>query len=138
MGRLPGYVLRFHKCGTDGSGKCNTVDRRDEADAVHGVLYEIREEDKQRLDGVEHGYEVKSVTVRSQTGRPVTAFTYVAVPEDIDDSLMPFLWYRDLVVAGAVEHALPAEYVEMLKSIRGIVDSDRQRERREREALRLP
>ena len=38
---VSGCVMRFHKIGTDGSGKCTLIGTGDDADVVYGVLYEF-------------------------------------------------------------------------------------------------
>jgi gamma-glutamylcyclotransferase len=48
--------------------------------------------------------------------------TYVAGDRHIDTAGVPFDWYRDLVVAGAVEHGLPPSYVEELAQIPAVSD----------------
>jgi hypothetical protein len=45
-----------------------------------------------------------------------------------DDSLQPYSWYKNFVLAGAEEHRLPAEYVESrIGAVHAIRDPDPQR-----------
>ena len=44
--RLPGYTLRWHKLGRDGSGKCDIEPSNAPRAAVWGVLYEIDSAEK--------------------------------------------------------------------------------------------
>ena len=114
----PGFVVRFHKVGADGSGKCTLVAVDGESEVAHGVLYEVSYADCARIDRVEGvhtgGYVRNSVELRLANDRTVTAMTYLAGARYVDASRVPFDWYRDLVVAGAIEHRLPASYVDEL------------------------
>src|SRR2546423_867945 len=105
IAQLPSHTLRFHKRSRDSSGKCNALASGSTTDCVHGVVYEIDEKDKVRLDAVEgvgQGYTEKRVDVLVN-GKIEPVFCYVAEQSHIDDNLLPYDWYRDLVVAGATE-----------------------------------
>ena len=133
---LKGYEVKFHKRSRkDGSGKCNAYRTGNQDDEVIGALFEIdplEKEDLARYEGV--GYHETSVSVVS-AGRVITAFTYVADAETIDDSLAPYTWYKDFVVAGALEHGLPKTYIQKLEAVRADNDSDKKREETERRLL---
>jgi len=133
-GRLPGHRLRFHKRSRDGSGKCNVVPAQNSE--VCGVLFEIDRAELDALDEAEQrgrGYE--RMHVRIQGPSPVDAFAYVAQPAYIDDALLPYEWYRALVIAGAREHNLPSAYVDQLEAVRSYPDPDRDRRRSHRTLL---
>ncbi len=123
-----GFVVRFHKIGADGSGKCTLLAKAGDSAAAHGVLYEVSDADCARLDGVEGvhtgGYVRRSVELRLADDRTATAMTYVAGARYVDASRVPFDWYRDLVVAGAIEHGLPESYVEELMRAPVVPDPD--------------
>ena len=133
---LSGHVLRFHKRSKDGSGKCDAFETGDSADRVIGVLYAIDTAERPRLDaaeGLNKGYQDATVTVLDAQDRHRKALVYKATPDFIDGSLKPYSWYRDHVLVGSVEHALPAEYVrEFVESMDAQPDPDQERERRER------
>ncbi len=123
---LHGHALRWHKVAKDGSGKCDIV-ASEPGSVVHGVLYEIPSHEKQHLDraeGLGFGYEEKDVLVECKTGM-LKATAYVAT--HVDESILPFTWYRALVIAGAVEHGLPMAYVNGLRAIEAKLDADAQR-----------
>jgi gamma-glutamylcyclotransferase (GGCT)/AIG2-like uncharacterized protein YtfP len=123
---LSGHVLRWHKVAKDGSGKCDIV-LAEPGSVVHGVLYEIPAHEKQHLDraeGLGFGYTEKHVLVECNAGM-LKATAYVAT--HVDDSLLPFTWYRALVIAGAVEHGLPSAYVNGLRAIDARLDADAHR-----------
>lgn len=138
VGALPEHALRFHKRGADGSGKCTIIDTGRGRDVVYGVLFEIEPADRPRLheaEGLGDGYRVRHVGVRTPRG-PRTAYTYRAQPGWIDETLRPFAWYRDLVLAGAREHGLPGSYLETLAKVPARVDPHRRRARSHRQLLR--
>ena len=122
---LPGYALKWHKRSKDGSGKCDIVTSAEDGSVMYGVLYDISNHEKSKLDRAEgrgHGYEQVEIEVLSN-GRLVTAVTYVAT--NLDSTLRPFDWYHAYVVDGAVEHRLPAEYIAALRSV-GTIPGDTQ------------
>jgi hypothetical protein len=123
---LAGYALRFHKISGDGSGKCNAVKTGNAADVVHGALFEVNTANKSQLgkaEGLGKGYQESGVQVVSPEGT-VSAFTFLADPDAIDETLKPYDWYVDLVIAGAKEHNLPADYIEMLNRVESIKDTN--------------
>lgn len=130
---LAGHRLAWHKKGADGSGKCD-IPEAQPADIVYGVLYAIDPSHKPRLDraeGLGWGYEQKSVDLQLP-GResPAVAFTYYAIR--IDPRYVPYDWYRDHVLIGAREHALPADYVGLIENVPTVRDRDERREALER------
>jgi hypothetical protein len=56
------------------------------------------------------------------------AVTYIAT--DLDRALQPYDWYRALVIAGALQHTLPAEWMAMLEQVASIRDPDAKRKNR--------
>jgi gamma-glutamylcyclotransferase len=127
---LTGHRLTFHKPSDDGSGKC-TIERTDSAnDVVWGVLFEIEKGQERILDGFEgKGYSASFIEVSDFTG----VKTYVA--NRVKATLVPYHWYKDLVVAGAIQHGLPEEYITQLCAVASKDDPDRQRELDAREIL---
>ncbi len=130
---LSGYSLKWHKRSKDGSGKCSLAPA--EHGTVHGALFAIPTLEEQSLAGAEGpGYQKITVQVETDAER-LPAETFVAKPEHVDESLRPYTWYRDLVIAGAVQAELPAEYVLSLKQVQADDDPDSERDSRERFAL---
>ena len=123
----PAFVVRFHKRGKDGSGKCALVAADDAAEAW-GVLFDIPERDFETLDRVEGvhtgGYARQPICVRLVDGDTVAAQTYIAQEPFIDDTLIPYDWYLAFVIAGAIEHGLPGKYVEVLQQTPSRPDSE--------------
>ena len=114
---LHGHTLRFHKRSKDGSGKANALRTGNQFDLVRGVLFELTTADLTALDRHEKGYERLELSVVRQDGADVKAWIYVASPDAIDDQLKPTADYLQLVVDGAKEHGLPAEYVKAIEEI---------------------
>jgi hypothetical protein len=89
---------------------------------VWGVLFELDAQDKPALDraeGVGEGYVEKLVTILTDQS-VVDALTYCATEKD--PALRPYRWYKALVVAGAREHQLPAEYRRQLELVETVSD----------------
>ncbi len=135
VARLGGYVLRWHKRSEDGSGKCDIV--RKDGSEVFGILYELDASKLpilDRIEGAGMGYERSAVTVEID-GTEVEATTYKAT--SISADILPYDWYRDLVIAGARWHRLPSSYVQLLEGQQTRADSDAVRAGRERSQLEL-
>jgi gamma-glutamylcyclotransferase len=123
---LGGYCLRFHKKSKDGSGKCNIIQAED---LVQGVLYEFPESELNQLDAAEgygYGYNHKEITLRVPNGTKALAYAVVDF-KYIDDKLVPYSWYHELVVSGAEQHGLDADYIEKLRKHRSVQDPDPKR-----------
>lgn len=115
------YSLRFHKRGyRDFSGKCNLVPQFDSV--VHVAIYDISSREISLLDkaeGAGAGYDRTTLAVEG-FGECVT---YLASASHIDETLMPFSWYKSLVLVGCEQLAFPIDYVEKILAIESIVDS---------------
>lgn len=126
-GYLDGFRLTFDKASTDGSGKCDAEETGSASDRVHGVVFEVERNDEAALDaveGVKYGYRKGRVLVTAPTG-VFDCATYLATAKEA--ALRPYHWYKQLVVAGAVENDLPVPYVEWLRSVESMEDSDERR-----------
>jgi gamma-glutamylcyclotransferase len=133
-----GFVIQrriaFHKRSQDGSAKADAQFTGTPNDCVWGVIYRLPTDHKPQLDAYEFlgvGYDEESVDVMLPFGK-VQAWMYVARREAIDDELLPYTWYHDLVVHGAQEHHLPDRYVNQLRAFSTWHDSDVDRAARHR------
>jgi hypothetical protein len=124
------YCLRFHKVSQDGSAKCDIV-LSDSPDAVvYGVLFRVSMRDLAELDRIEGpGYRRIQVQVKSESVGTVAAETYVATA--IDPGLLPYSWYKQHVLRGAIASDLPAAYIASLEAMPCVADPDRARHARE-------
>jgi gamma-glutamylcyclotransferase (GGCT)/AIG2-like uncharacterized protein YtfP len=111
--RLPGRRLTTDKLGRDGSGKANL--RADASAAVWGVLYAIDSAYWPALDACERGYARVGVAVELDDGETLRAETYVS--EAFTDDPVPRASYKRLIVEGAREHGLPADYIATLEAL---------------------
>jgi len=128
--RLGGHVLKYHKRGACGSGKCNAFYTGDSGDQVLGAVYRLSHHEKDQLDAFEgEGYLCREITIEMDQGYE-TAFAYIAVSHFIDDALQPFEWYRALVTAGARYLAFPERYIANYIRVNTQVDPDRERHTR--------
>lgn len=123
---VAGWELQFHKRGFDVSAKCNII----RADGhIHVAVYALTARAFEALDGIEGpGYERGELTV---PGFGVCQ-TYFATACHIDDALLPYDWYRDLVLLGAARHRFPGAYRAAIQRIRTIPDPDFERDRKHR------
>jgi len=119
-GRAHGWHLTLDKPGLfpTGSSFANIIP--DVASDVWGVLYQINEADLGHIDlteGVLIGNYLRvEIAVQPPLPEPVlTAFTLIS--ERRDPSLQPSTRYMGLLISGAEEHGLPAEYVDFLRGI---------------------
>ena len=124
------HVLRYHKRGMCGSGKCNAFHTGKMEDRVLGAIYEINLTEKSALDGFEgDGYTWQAVQLTVH-GTLHEAFAYVAEASFIDDSLRPYSWYQSLVAQGARFHGFPLSYIEKFISVNSISDPNAARQKR--------
>ena len=132
VGILTGHQLSFRKNDSGLSGKCDIESTDDHSDEVIGVVYEISIDDKQTLDQIEGlgtGYNEKIVQVTTLSGIILPSVTYFAI--DIGHNLMPYDWYKQHVLRGAIEHGLPADYIRKIESFESQEDADERRSHRE-------
>ncbi len=131
---VEGRNLTFTKESKDGSGKCD-IEQADSREArVWGVLFRIDSSESELLDsaeGLRHGYRSEHILTVLEGGT-MSAVAYFATKTN--KALRPYDWYKALVLAGAIEHQLPEEYVSKLREIPAEPDPDVSR-RQKNEAL---
>ena len=109
--QIEGWRFAWNKLGRDGSGKANLV--AEARAVVWGVLYEIRPDDWSILDRFEPGYTRMRHTLRGGGVRGAQLYVCEALGPDL--ALQH--WYRDHLLEGAREHALPPEYLAKLAGL---------------------
>lgn len=108
---LRGWRLAFHKRGADASGKGDIVPA-EPSDRVFGVVYSLAEAQLSVLDGFEGpGYEQATVAVQFN-GALTPCLCYRATSDAIEPDLKPYDWYRQLILAGLLEHGADADYID--------------------------
>ncbi len=75
------------------------------------------------LDRFEPGYERLTVRVFARDEAGLVAQAYVS--EQLVAELLPFTWYKELMVGGARLHGLPSGYVRFLERIEARPDPRR-------------
>ena len=133
-GYVAGRRLTFSKMSDDRSGKCDAELTGDGA-RVEGVLFWVDVAEKKLLDDAEalgHGYDETMLDVITADGTE-RALAYVASAGSTDAARRPYHWYKALVIAGAIEHGLPAPYIDALWAVSSLHDPMRNR-RTKREA----
>jgi cation transport regulator ChaC len=108
---LQGYTHHFTHRGRDGSGKGNIEPAPGRA--VHGVLYELSDDQVLRLESYEGGYEVRQVELALiRPGWRVSAYTYVS---EITQGLRPLPSYVEHYYSGMAENDFPSAYFEIIR-----------------------
>lgn len=129
---LARHRLCWRKNDQGQSGKCDIEMTGIDDDQVFGVVYRMTRDEQRILDGIEgdgFGYERRDVEVETLDGDRLEAFTYYAL--DIDHNQQPFHWYKEHVLRGAMEHAFPPQYIDLIRETPSIDDHDEERHRRE-------
>lgn len=124
---LSGHALRFHKRSTDRSAKADAFFTGVEEDKVWGVVVDVPENDRSKLDRVEglgQGYTNQDVTVHDRDGSQHQAVAYMAQESHIDSQLRPYVWYLALVVDGARARGLPDPYLKEVQAVPAVLDPE--------------
>lgn len=112
------WSLRFHKSGEDGPAKCNIVRG---GKGVHLAVYDINARDKKTINAIERSGYSEAILSLTEVG---DCFIYTARQSFIDESLLPYNWYRGSVLAGARRHGFPQAYVQRIASRRATQDQN--------------
>lgn len=111
---LRGYQFGFTVRSTDNRIYANVLPSATN-DVVHGVLYRCGEAGMRVLDRYEAGYQRRQVSVTDRSGHIYDATVYVGLPECTVEPGKPSPRYRDIVLSGAREWELPAEYIAKIE-----------------------
>lgn len=134
IGFIQGRRFTFGKVSRYGSGECDIEATNNLNNRVYGVLYKIDVNDKASLneaEGLGEGYSEANVHVVTSTDTSIAA-THVASYKEA--GRRPYQWYKAFVIAGAIEHGLPVEYIEWLRIFEAQADPNDDR-RAEKEAV---
>jgi gamma-glutamylcyclotransferase (GGCT)/AIG2-like uncharacterized protein YtfP len=119
--RAPGWRLVFDKPGLLPTGEAFANVIPDPAAEVFGVLFQISASDLAHVDlteGVLIGnYRRVEVSVITLCEPALTAPAYTLTSDRRGSGLLPTTRYMSILVAGALEHQLPAEYIEFLRRV---------------------
>lgn len=121
---LEGWRLRFNvQHFFRHEGGVGNIERGGPDDRVLGVLHDCPDDALAALDAMEaygHGYDRITVDVKAESTEGMErlpAFTYVGMPEFINDTCRPSRRYLNIVVDGARQSGLDADYVSKLAAL---------------------
>jgi hypothetical protein len=121
VAKLAGHRFICNKLSVDGSLKADALATGQDDQFILGIVFDINPANKPLLDkeeGLGNGCKIKNVTVEIvESGKKLDIFTYVTEHSADTNSNAPYKWYMSLIIAGAEEHKLPAEYTLKLKDI---------------------
>lgn len=130
---IKGYQFKCNKISNTGSSKGNIVFTNRPEDEVWGVIFEIDDNEKKALDdaeGLGQGYNETKLTVTDTLNQSQLVQVYVADPTAVNDNLLPFDWYKEFIVSGAVSNELPNVYTDNLKVMDSVIDTDEKRRKK--------
>jgi len=116
---LANYELVFNRKVRGGVATANI--RPASGKRVLGILFKIPDaafRNLDRFEGVPQHYRRIEVRVSGSNGQPVNAQVYIATK--VEKGLRPAPHYLQTILDGAVEHGLPADYVEEIKAAAGV------------------
>lgn len=102
---------------------------------MYGVVFKIDRNELSNLIAAEVGYSPEVMTLNRRDKDEVAFMFRVKDESLVDDALQPYIWYRELVLAGAREHNLPVEYVREIQNVPAVTDPDKHRDKRNRALL---
>lgn len=136
IAKLKGHSLRFHKRSKDESGKADAYLTDNETDEVWGVVFNIDNLEKKKLDraeGLNYGYTEREVKVLDNKDILHKVWMYYAENGAIDPALKPYSWYKRFLVEGARQHKLPEWYIDKLERVESKKDPDVNRDAENRD-----
>lgn len=117
-GKSRAVVLRgFRMFFNAGGGMANVYP--DAEHAVYGVCHLMKREQKQKLDKAEGGgmyYKTRKVLCEPLDGSDPLEAEVFCMDHAPEDTGLPSERYRTILVEGAMEFNLPAEWIEMLQA----------------------
>jgi len=117
--RLPGYRLVFNKKSSIVPGRTFANVIPDRNHEVWGVAYRCSAaaiESLDRFEGVSEGhYQRIPIDVLIEDGTSLNTQIYIACADFIADYGIPTDDYINLIIAGAIYHRLPEEYIHKIK-----------------------
>ncbi len=104
---LPDHEFIYNNKSIDGTAKANV--KSNDGKVVHGVCFEIDEDDFAVLKKYEGGYDQRNIVVTTKNGNKTKAVTYISA--SIDASLVASAEYKSMVVNGAKHWGLSESYI---------------------------
>ena len=138
IGKAQGFKIEFSKKSKDGSGKATLIRTKNKSDIIWGTISSILKKEKHLLDeaeGLGKGYNEECIPIKTETSKDICTITYIAEDSYIDKELIPYRWYKRLVIEGAEENRLPKKYIEKLKLQKAKEDKNTERAKRKLKIL---
>lgn len=138
IGKSQGFKIEFSKRSKDKSGKATLIRTTNKSDIIWGTISTILKKEKHLLDeaeGLREGYNEEHIPIKTKTGKDICPITYIAEDSYIDKKLIPYSWYKTLVIEGAKENRLPKKYIEKLELQEAKEDKNTERAKRELKIL---
>jgi hypothetical protein len=138
IGKSHGFKVEFFKRSKDGSSKATLIRTKNKSDIIWGTISSILKKEKHLLDeaeGLGEGYNEECIPIKTETGKDICTITYIAEDSYINKELIPYRWYKRLVIEGAKENRLPKKYIEKLKLQKAKKDKNTERAKRELKIL---
>lgn len=110
---VEGYELRFEKRASNNHQKGFANITVSDTRSVHGILYDVADEDMGIIDKRENEYTKKEVIATLKNGEKVKALAYVANPDVIFEDLLPSREYIQLICES--EDLLPEDYLKAIR-----------------------
>lgn len=95
---------------------------------MYVAVFEICEKEKEKLDKIEglgKGYKDFTLEVPDFG----SCFTYLGSASHICDKLMPYDWYKEIVLLGCRKLEFPSGYASMIEAVKAGRDPDEKRSR---------
>ncbi|MDJ0713206.1 MAG: gamma-glutamylcyclotransferase family protein [Prochloraceae cyanobacterium] len=137
-GLLKGWKLAFRKRSRDGSAKCDAVRTGNLKHSICVAVYEIpsiEKSDLDRAEGLGIGYHSEEILLEVSETK-MRGFLYVAAQTALDEELLPYNWYKAMVLLGARFHSFPKTYVAELNTTLAISDSNVNRSKKNWQIVR--
>jgi gamma-glutamylcyclotransferase (GGCT)/AIG2-like uncharacterized protein YtfP len=111
---FPRHKFIYNKKSIDGTAKANV--EPDDGAEVHGVCFEVDENDLGILKKYEGGYDQRNIVVTAENGDEVQAVTYISA--SVDSALKVSAEYKSMVLKGAKHWGLSEAYISNYLSSR--------------------
>lgn len=113
IGELEGYRVDFVDDYDSWKGAGAALEK-DDQHTMHGVVWTVPKTELKHLDKQESSYDASDVTVKLSSGEKVVCRTYFYSTRKPGKKGLPSRLYKAVLVAGAIEHKLPENYVQEL------------------------
>ena len=137
---IKGWKFSFSKYSNwwddEGNGKGNVEETKKSEDKVYGVIFEIKDEEKEKLTDIEKGYDQKEEWIFDEKTNKKVKKAAIYFKKDFKKGLRPLDWYQAYIVEGAEENKLPKSYIKKLKTVKPKTDGHPEKRNGDEEMLK--